>query len=71
MSDPKSCCCSTRKGLPCPIDADREREGAWYCHIHDPQGTFRQQHPKRKPRKYRGSANIAGIQVFWASTVAN
>ena len=33
----------TRKGKPCPIEADRVREGVWYCHVHDPEGLYRLQ----------------------------
>lgn len=41
------CCRTTRKGKPCPIFADRNRQGSWFCHVHDPHGAFRQQHPER------------------------
>lgn len=47
MPDPNSrhvpCCCLTAKRRPCPIGADRERDGKFYCHVHDPNGTFRLQ----------------------------
>ena len=33
----------TAKGLPCPIVADRMTRGQWYCHVHDPNGVYRQQ----------------------------
>ncbi len=37
------CCATTKKGKPCPIQADRLTDGKPYCHIHDPLGTFQQQ----------------------------
>lgn len=32
------CCVPTARGKPCRVGADRERNGKWYCHLHDPQG---------------------------------
>lgn len=37
-----ACCCTTREGFPCPIEADRDRDGVAYCHVHDPLGKYRQ-----------------------------
>ena len=42
------CESTTKKGNLCPILADRLYQGKWVCHIHDPAGTFRQQHPERR-----------------------
>ena len=39
----KPCCALTKKKMPCSINADREREGKWYCHVHDPEGTYQGQ----------------------------
>lgn len=39
----RPCCATTRKGFPCLIDADRLHRGQWYCHLHDPDGLYRQQ----------------------------
>lgn len=36
------CAAVTKKRRPCSIDADRVRDGVWLCHVHDPQGLFRQ-----------------------------
>jgi len=35
------CIAITKKGKPCPINADRYRSGNWYCHVHDQLGLFR------------------------------
>ena len=50
------CSSTTRKGKQCPIDADRLRDGEWFCHVHDPLGLFRQQQQanwqdRKGPRK--------------------
>jgi len=37
------CCEQTKKHRPCPIGADRQCGGKWYCHVHDPNGTFQHQ----------------------------
>ena len=37
------CCAMTKKHQPCTIGADRERAGKWYCHVHDPEGTYQKQ----------------------------
>lgn len=37
----------TRKGTPCPIRGDRERNGHWVCHVHDPLGVAAE-HRKQK-----------------------
>lgn len=42
------CCAMTRDGKPCPIGADRIRNGKQYCDVHDPEGRFRQQYPLKK-----------------------
>lgn len=39
----KRCCRITKKKKPCTLDADREIDGKWYCHLHDPHGTWAQQ----------------------------
>jgi hypothetical protein len=40
----RQCDVLTKKGNLCPINADRCRDGVWYCHVHDPHGTCRKQH---------------------------
>ena len=34
----RQCCMPTKKGNRCSIEADRLRDGLWYCHLHDPFG---------------------------------
>ena len=41
----------TKRKEPCPIDADRVRAGHWYCHVHDPEGTFALQKEARKAER--------------------
>lgn len=31
-------CCWLIEGRPCKIPADRQHNGTWYCHVHDPEG---------------------------------
>lgn len=46
------CCATTREGKPCSIDADRIHDTYGYCHVHDPEGLFRdQQKARREERK--------------------
>lgn len=42
----QKCCVPTKRGNPCTLGADRQRDGRWYCHVHDPLGTFARQHPR-------------------------
>ena len=46
MTDIRNCKAITKKGKACPwrVEPWREKD---LCHIHDPQGTFRIQHPKK------------------------
>lgn len=41
------CSQQTKKKKACPVYADRlrwvGRERVWYCHVHDPEGVFREQ----------------------------
>lgn len=50
IEDTHRCSATTkgRKAHPCPIPADRCRGESWYCHVHDPEGTFRQQMEERQ-----------------------
>lgn len=50
MNNRIHCSARTRKGAPCPINADRIRNGAPYCHVHDPQGVYQQQNRGELPR---------------------
>lgn len=34
------CEAQTKTGRRCGIDADRLRGARWFCHVHDPCGTF-------------------------------
>jgi len=54
------CCEITRKGARCPIHADRERGGCWYCHVHDPDGKNMQaiRAKMRFPNRPRAIARI-------------
>lgn len=43
------CSATTKKGQPCPINADRvDENGEAWCHVHDANGTYQQQ---RRPRR--------------------
>ena len=42
-SNCRACSALTKKGKSCPFYADRCRAGVWFCHLHDPQGTYQQQ----------------------------
>lgn len=46
------CKAVTRRNKPCPIPVEVWRKGE-FCHVHDPHGNYRQQHPysKKKPKK--------------------
>lgn len=37
------CCTPTSKGGACGIPADREIDGKWFCHVHDPNGVYQKQ----------------------------
>lgn len=47
------CPAITRKGIPCPIFGEIERDG--YCHVHDPNGKFMQQKKSRWSQKKKNS----------------
>lgn len=50
------CSAITKKGWQCPIPADREISGEWFCHVHDPFGTYQRQlmiSRKKKGRRKR------------------
>lgn len=53
------CCKRTASRQPCTLEADRERNGRWYCHVHDPQGKAAQnraqQHPSARPAVQAGA----------------
>jgi hypothetical protein len=42
MSEPPRCAARTRKGYRCRIEA---QAGSLWCHTHNPDGLWRQQHP--------------------------
>lgn len=46
------CKAITKRNHPCPIPVETWRTGD-FCHIHDPRGNYRQQHPYsiKKPKK--------------------
>lgn len=48
----RQCCAGTRKGKPCPNHADRAHDSRWYCHVHDPEGTFQKQYQARQRAKW-------------------
>ena len=35
-----NCAGTDKSDLPCPGHGDRLVDGNWYCHIHDPEGSF-------------------------------
>lgn len=59
-----NCSCLTKKKNPCPIEADRCREGIWYCHVHDPWGiNMKNINMKRKARKSREENRQRNLKV--------
>lgn len=54
------CCRKTKGGGACGIPADRNRDGKMYCHVHDPEGKFRQQGAKFKSKKSKPGKNHVG-----------
>ena len=42
-----NCSALTKNGGKCPHDADRNRNGVWFCHVHDPDGVYQRQHHKK------------------------
>ena len=45
------CTHKTKAGKPCPIHADRvDNQGQPVCHVHDPNGTYRQQVASKKSK---------------------
>ena len=51
MTNIRNCTAITNKNKPCPWNVEPWREQD-LCHIHDPKGTFRIQHPPKK-RKFK------------------
>lgn len=47
----KGCPALTHKGTRCPNRPDETRDG--WCHVHDPEGIWRQQRPGYKPKLWR------------------
>jgi hypothetical protein len=49
------CSQHTKQGEPCGVGADRERDGVWFCHVHDPdgawQGRIRDKRDNRKAKR--------------------
>jgi hypothetical protein len=51
------CLAITNVGKHCGILAEKFRKG--YCHVHDPNGKFRQQNPKKsKKEKKQGTKDL-------------
>lgn len=59
----RQCCMKTKRGVQCPINADRTRDGKDYCHVHDPEGRFRTQINDRLVRK-KTSAHAMALYRF-------
>jgi hypothetical protein len=65
------CSCLTKKHKPCPIHADRMTEGKWYCHVHDPRGTFQKQVAAMKDeRKHRRATGKPHRSALYAQELA-
>lgn len=45
--DRRRCMATTRQGRPCPTMAHHTHGKMWYCHVHHPNGKFRQQQVAR------------------------
>lgn len=60
----RPCSCLTAKRIPCPINADRERDGVWFCHVHDPLGEC--QRKLKKPRDASAMVRDWTLDVAWA-----
>ena len=63
MTNIRNCSAITKKGKPCPWREEPWREQD-LCHIHDPQGSFRIQHPvknksKRSKVSYKKNAKLS------------
>lgn len=58
------CTTPTKRGTPCPLNADRQRNETWYCHVHDPEGACQQQIKTGiKVHKKRSMSGIESIPV--------
>jgi hypothetical protein len=65
------CGAMTKKGKPCPIEADRmdaDLIGLWWCHVHDPHGLFRQQVTNKRrdkgPKRCQSCGQIIPPKVY-------
>ena len=58
-----NCKATTKKKKPCPIPAEEWRNGL--CHVHDPDGKFRQQVRSGESRAMRKAANKGPCQHAW------
>ena len=52
----KACKAITKKKKPCPIGVDPWRTNG-FCHVHDPNGKFRQQQKKKGYKNGPGQGN--------------
>lgn len=57
------CSVPTKRGNQCLIWADRNHDGVWYCHTHDPHGVY-----QRQMRELRGEKELEplmAVPCFW------
>lgn len=62
MAKHKQCFARTKKGYPCPINADRLNDGKPVCHVHDKNGEYRRKLPEMRKiwsREYQQRADDA------------
>ena len=59
-----NCRATTKKKKPCPIKVESWRLNG-LCHIHDPDGTFRQQVRSGEARAMRKAATKGPCQHTW------
>lgn len=54
MKENATCSATTKKGQPCPINADRvDENGKAWCHVHDARGSYRKNLRTRRTRSSR------------------
>ncbi len=57
------CCVPTTKGGACGIPADREIDGKWYCHVHDPNGVYQKQVRGEVPKPTAPAAPVPSARM--------
>ena len=58
-----NCVAFKKDNLPCAIHGDRLVDGSWYCHLHDPDGTF-QKNVRRAREAKLITPDVPGQMIF-------